>query len=116
LWACWCSGNVTGHITDYVQGAGLLGYYPKVLNGFVSAGYCACGAFCSWVFYSWILVLGCFVSGSSLLAFLFLGIVLSGDWSHDHWIFGVSTWPPTASPPLWLGVLRVFRERVCADN
>ena len=32
-----------------LQGAWLVDYYPKVLNGAVSAGCCACGPFCSWV-------------------------------------------------------------------
>jgi hypothetical protein len=48
-----------------LQGAGPVGYCPKVLRGLYLL--VACWAFCSWAFCSWILA-----PGSSFLAFLFL--------------------------------------------
>jgi hypothetical protein len=41
-----------------LQGAWPVGYSLKVLKGVVSARYCACGPFCSWVLVPGVLIPG----------------------------------------------------------
>jgi hypothetical protein len=55
-----------------LQGAGPVGYYLRVVKGVVSAGCCACGAFCCWIL----------VPGSS-----FLNAVLARRFAPCSWTF-----------------------------
>jgi hypothetical protein len=63
FWACWCSGNATGHTTGHVAGSGPVSCCLKVLRGVLLIGRSACRAFCSSRSCSWVLVPGVLVPG-----------------------------------------------------